>query len=331
MSIRRRGNSWIIDISLGLDEDGRQKRQYFTVHGTEAEAFEFEREIRKELGRERQYPGKLTVERLAEPYLEYARNNLRPRTYHHKKRDLFGHILPFFGKMVIERIPPFMIERYKTMRLEQISGIDKDGKLIEDAKPTKCATTGGRRQINLELLCLSAMSTWAADPKKGGYGIQPIRFEQLSYRRPLPTVLTQGEARAFVDAFASYHRALFYCLYKAGMRKGEVLPLRYAQIDHSLLRNEAGEVIYWGHILAFGKGGKERMVPMTKSLWTVLVAHNMSQVAARKNDLVFPSRRTGRPLTDIRKAIISAKKKAGISKRITPHTFEPFAERVERL
>ncbi len=39
----------------------------------------------------------------------------------------------------------------------------------------------------------------------------------------------------------------------------------------------------------------------------------------RESEFVFPSPKTGRPLTDVRKAIIRAKKKSGINKRIYPH------------
>ena len=45
----------------------------------------------------------------------------------------------------------------------------------------------------------------------------------------------------------------------------------------------------------------------------------MSQVKARRSPLVFPSKRTGNALTDVRKPIEKAEKIARITKRITPH------------
>jgi site-specific recombinase XerD len=41
----------------------------------------------------------------------------------------------------------------------------------------------------------------------------------------------------------------------------------------------------------------------------------------RTSEWVFPSRITGHPLVDLRRAIEWAKKKTGIDKRITPHMF----------
>ena len=40
-----------------------------------------------------------------------------------------------------------------------------------------------------------------------------------------------------------------------------------------------------------------------------------------KGPLLFPSRKTGKPLTDIRKPIQTAMKHAGITDKITPHMF----------
>ena len=273
-------------------------------YGTEAEAYQYEHEIRKELGREKQYPVALTVGNLVEPYLEWAKNNLSEVTYKSHKRRLLGYIVPYFGSMLIDGIPSFMIERFKTKRKAEIR-----------SKGTK----GGNREINLELMVLSAMGTWAADPRRGALGTDPVKIGTLPYKRPLPVVLNQDEAKRFIASLDTFYRALFLCKYHVGMRRSEVANLVEDQIDYSIVKDEKGKVISWGQILAHGKGDKERVLPMTKTLWMALVAHEMSQVKARRSPLVFPSRRTGKALTDVRKAIEKARKAAGITKRITPH------------
>lgn len=312
MSVRKRGDAWLIDI-----RQGRKARSYYTFHGTEAEAYEFEREIKKELGRETQYPSRCTVESLVEPYLEYVQNNQSRSSYRNKKRMLYGHIIPFFGKMVIDRIPPFMFERFKTKRREEITGVDKNGHQISGVKPRKCASAGGKREINLELLCITALSTWAANPKRGGYGTEPLSVEGLPYKRPLPDVLSREEARRFIEAFEPFYKAFFYCLLNVGMRVWvEAAKLVKKQIDFTIVRDQDGKVIQWGDIRVMGKGDKQRTVPMIKAVHEALWERCEG---LKEDDLVFPSPKTGRPLTDVRKAIERAKEAAGIDRRITPH------------
>ena len=301
MSVRKQSdNKYIVDIRRGRT----LPRFYKVFYGTEAEAHQYEHEIRKELGREKQYPVALTVGNLIEPYLEWAKNNLSEVTYKSHKRRLLGYVVPYFGNMVIDAIPSFMIERFKTKRKAEI-------------RPK--GTKGGSREINLELMVLSAMANWAADPRRGDLGTDTVKIGTLPYKRPLPVVLNQDEAKRFIACFNTFYRALFLCKYHAGMRRSEVAQLVEDQIDYSVLKDEQGKVISWGQILAHGKGDKERVLPMTKALWMALVAHEMSQVKAKRSPLVFPSRRTGNALTDVRKAIEKARKAAGITKRITPH------------
>jgi integrase/recombinase XerD len=79
------------------------------------------------------------------------------------------------------------------------------------------------------------------------------------------------------------------------------------------------------YIRVRGKGNKYRVVPMTDMLYEALVP--MFDVNMREHlkkigydhTLIFPSLRTGRKLTDIRKAIAGAMRRAGITRRITPH------------
>jgi integrase len=277
--------------------------------------------MRKELGRESQYPSRCTVGSLIERYLEYVQNNQSQSSYRNKKRMLYGHLLAFFGNMVIDRIPPFMLERYKSKRMEEITGIDRTGQPIVGAKPTKCAKKQGKREINVELLCLAALSRWAADPKRGGYGTEPVSAVLFPYQRPLPDVLPKEEATRFIEALTSepFYKAFFCCLANVGLRVWiEAARLVTKQIDFTLRRNEKGNVISWGDIKIHGKGDRERTVPMIKMVHELLRERCLG---LKENDLVFPSPKTGRPLTDVRKAIERAKKRAGIDRRITPHLF----------
>jgi site-specific recombinase XerD len=106
---------------------------------------------------------------------------------------------------------------------------------------------------------------------------------------------------------------LFLCLYNAGLRKGEACTLTWDKVH---LDDPA-------HVRITGKGNKTRIVPLTVMLresfgWLSLCCHGAAE-GKRGNAPCFPSIRGGGCLTDIRKPLWAAIKKAGLN-RITPHT-----------
>ncbi len=262
--MRQKANGkWEIDISLG-----RKDRRWFTFEGSKAGAVEFDREMKRSLGRT-VTTGSETISAFVDKYLEWVRNHQSDKTYKDKKKILFGYILPFFGHHIPSYITPPLIESFKTKRLGEIH-----------SKSAK----GGNRAINLEINCLSAMVSWGAEQ---GYCAEvTLKAKKLPYKRPLPDVLTKEELTAFMQVASPFYRALFLCLYNAGLRFLEVTTLTWSRVNFE-----------GGYIKALGKGGKD----------------------VKESPLVFPSRITGKPLTDIRRGIEFAKAKAKITKHIKPH------------
>jgi integrase len=176
---------------------------------------------------------------LVPDYLEHVRLHQSPITYRDKKRMLYARIIPYFGNMTFEIIDGAVVDPYKSKRLKEIKN-----------KGSK----SGHRMINLELLCLTAMSKWAADPHQG-YIAEPITSKKLPYRPDIPIILTKEEIKRFVEAFSPFYRALFLCMYHAGMRRAEVFNLTWNRVDM-----ESGDIV------VTGKGDKSRIVPMTPTL-----------------------------------------------------------------
>jgi len=285
MAIRQRNGRWEIDISPRAG----QKRQRIAFKGTEAEARILEREIRKKLGRP--VGGKETINGLVDDYLQYVKNNQADKTFRDKKRMFFSNLLAFFGPMYPDLISTQTIERYKTRRL---------------------AKSGPKnRQINLEIMTLSALIKWAWDQ---GFCSEPlVRSRSLPYRRPLPSYLTREEFQTFREALNPVMRVMFTFMALGGLRRNEVTHLRWADINLAA-----------GSVLVHGKGNRQRIVPLTATLVALLKDLPRKpdrKDPSRKSEWVFPSRITGDPLVDIRRAIEWAKKKTGIEKRITPHMF----------
>jgi len=153
------------------------------------------------------------------------------------------------------------------------------------------------RAINLELLCLAALCKWA------GY---PLKFEQLPYRATMPNILSNDEVKALIEAMEPFYRAFFTCLFGAGMRKKEVFIQTWDRVSFESKS-----------IVVVGKGDSTLLISMHPVVYEDLLSHKMSRTG--DSPLVFPSKRTGGQLVDIRRAKERAKKKAGIEKRIYPH------------
>ena len=141
--------------------------------------------------------------------------------------------------------------------------------------------------------------------------------EDLPYpkeRHRLPVVLSPDEVqRLIASAKNLYHRTLLLVLYGAGLRRNEACHLRVSDIDsrRMVLRVEQG------------KGGRDREVPLSPTLLAALRDYYRWM---RPQTYLFPGTHQGwradRPITSkvIWEAVRLAAQKAGIDKRVTPHT-----------
>jgi integrase/recombinase XerD len=133
-------------------------------------------------------------------------------------------------------------------------------------------------------------------------------------RRRLPTVLSREEVSRLIDAAGTlFRRTLLMTLYGTGMRRAELAHLKVSDIDSQrmIIRVVAG------------KGGKDRDLPLSPALLEILREY----WRWRKPRLyLFPTRtcrqRFDQPISDktVWIACSEAARRAGISKRVTPHT-----------
>ncbi|MHB0914296.1 MAG: site-specific tyrosine recombinase XerD [Thermoleophilia bacterium] len=138
--------------------------------------------------------------------------------------------------------------------------------------------------------------------------------------RKLPTVLNLGEVRTLLhqaDGTAPGNlrdRAILELLYGAGLRVSEVGGLRLEDVD-----------LEAGFVRCYGKGAKERMVPMGEPAVAAI-----DRYLRQGRPLLGPEvksghlflNRFGRGLTrqSIHRSIVACARQAGLTKTITPHT-----------
>ena len=148
--------------------------------------------------------------------------------------------------------------------------------------------------------------------------------------RSLPDVLSQAEVETILNQFDGElehavekkkrlllrDRAILEVLYATGMRVSELIILK----QRDLLESEET-------VRVFGKGSKERVVPIGKSAlrWIERYKNGCRRELEKKGegqDALFLNAR-GRPMTRmaIWKIVLAYTKKAGIAKEVHPHTF----------
>ncbi len=138
--------------------------------------------------------------------------------------------------------------------------------------------------------------------------------------RPLPKILSEAEVARIVEAPAGADprmlrdRALLETLYATGLRVSELTALRLADVD-----------LTSGHLLTFGKGRKQRLVPVggraVAAIEAYLARGRAQHDRGRGSPTLFLGPR-GRPLTrqGVWKLLRQWARRAGIDRPLSPHT-----------
>lgn len=147
-------------------------------------------------------------------------------------------------------------------------------------------------------------------------------LEAPRLKRALPDVLSFEEIENIISQIdlstpeGTRNKAILETLYSCGLRVSEVVNLKLSQLYTDV-----------GFVRVFGKGNKERLVPIGSSAikYISLYKNNIRShqtVQPGEEDILFLNRR-GKRLTRVMIFLIikDLVKKAGIKKTISPHTF----------
>jgi len=139
--------------------------------------------------------------------------------------------------------------------------------------------------------------------------VERIRYARRERR--LPVVLSVAETIEFLAAIdRPWYRVLLTTIYATGLRLGEALALRAADIDSERMVVRVRQ----------GKGKKDRYVPLPSSLLEMLREHWRRE---RLKDLLFPRpsdrSRPAEP-NSVQRYVQRITLKAGLRKKVTPRT-----------
>lgn len=127
-------------------------------------------------------------------------------------------------------------------------------------------------------------------------------------------VLTKDEETALFIVLDERLKPIVICALKTGMRKGEILTLKWLNID---FKNNYIELLHT-------KSGKKRKIPMSKTLRKILLEIKETSTS----EYVFVNPKTNKPYTDIKKAFRTALNKADIKDFVFHDLRHTFATRL---
>lgn len=294
---QRTKGSWSIVIDVGRDpETGKRCQNWHTIRGTKRDAEQALREMLVALDKGTYVkPNRLTVAEYLEQWLQgYVATNTAPRTRERYEEIVRGNLIPALGSIPLPNLQPRNIQKYYAGALE--SG-RRDGKGGLSSR-----TVHHHHRILYEALrhavkhgILIGNPAMAVDPPRP-------ENKEIAWLGP-------GDVRLFLDsANQGLYYPAFYTAVYTGMRRGELLGLRWCDVDidlatlsvvQTLQQLKNGQYIFRG---TKSKRGR-RQIALSPSLAILLREHRAQQEDTRKLlgkpiepiDLVF-SHPDGAPL-----------------------------------
>lgn len=208
----------------------------------------------------------------AKVYLDYAKTD--KRSWERDETSLKS-LLPFFGNRLLNDISPFLIESYKKMRTGKV----------------KPATVN--REIGLLKHMFNCAIEWDKATTNPMRHVRLLRVENIQERN-----LSQEEVTKLLGACTEYSRPIVQTALHTGMRMGEILGLKWEQVD---LRQRMITILH-------SKNEKVRKIPINDTLLQILTTLKYNKMS----EYVFVCVRTGEPALKFRTAWLNALRRSGI-------------------
>jgi integrase len=200
-----------------------------------------------------------------------------------KRDEVIGEALKkFFGKIPIGQITALDIKEWRRRRSQHVTN---------KGTPIKKASLNRELAFMKTMFGLAVEWGWLeANPAEK---IKLLRGEEKRLR-----ILSKAEIARLIDSAADYLKAIIVTAISTGMRKAEILNLRWKHVDlfNNFIR------------VASSKNDESRDVPIDSHLKETLMKLKKGR---RSEDFVF-TRNNGEPITCMKEAFFVACKRAGI-------------------
>jgi len=212
--VKKRGkNSYRLAISLGLDsETGKYQYSWYTAKGTKRDADKRLGELLHQLDTGSfMLPSKTSLSAFLERWLsDYVKLNLTPRSCERYESIVKNHLIPSLGSTLLTQLRPEHLQKlYKTKQNEGLS-----------------ARSVRYQHVILHKALQTAMK-WGLVSRNVADGVDVPKAR----RSEMQTWDEDDIARFLKAAESTPYYALFYTALFTGARRGELLALRWSDVD----------------------------------------------------------------------------------------------------
>ncbi len=324
--ITKRGrNSWSIVLYTGRDpQTGKKQYKWHSVKGTKKQA---EKELASlinglETGSYIR-PNKMTVGLFLEQWLrDYASTNTAPRTYERYAEIIRTHLIPNLGRITLTQLKPEHVQSYYAYELTS-GRLNGEGGLSAQTVKHHHRVLSAALNHAVKWGLVIRNITNAVDPPR------PVKKEMATIQAEDIGLLLE-EAKKLENSSSIPYSTIFYTALHTGMRRGELLALRWCDIDLDLMTisvNRSLQVLKGGaKMIREPKTPKaRRLISMTPSLALQLREYKQSQSVLyllndkpiQQDDLIF-SDLEGHPINPntVTPAFNKIAKRAGFKLRL---------------
>lgn len=294
--VRKRGKRWAFVVDAGKDEEGKRRQKWHSGYGTRRDAERSLAEALKMLA-DGAYiePSKVKVADFARQWLKSIRSTVRPSTHEAYRVMVEAHIIPRLGHRQVQQLTASQLN---TMYADLLEGGRRNGKGGLSARTVKYVHSTVRKMLSDAVRRgeLQRNVAEAADPP------------QMQEHREMRT-WSAHELRAFLGYIEGERLYAGYLLAATtGMRRGEVLGLRWRDLDLDAARASVRQTLVCVNYVATFSTPKtnkgRRSVALDATTLAALRTHRIRQLEERialgsgalaDDDLVF-SDVSGEPL-----------------------------------
>lgn len=221
----------------------------------------------------------ISFEKFADEFMElYSKQNKRSWA---RDESSLKNLKPFFRGKTLQEMGPDLVEGYKAKRKTDVT-----------VRGTKVTEATINREIALLKTIFSMAVEWGRIDKNPLARVKKFKENHQKDMR----ILKDEEAIALIDAANSHLKPILIIALNTGMRRGEILGLRWENIDFDK------DLIY----IEDSKSGKPREVYMNIMIFEAL------KELPRNSEYVFYNQDTQNHITDVKKSFKTACKNAGI-------------------
>jgi Site-specific recombinase XerD len=211
MGVYKKGECWYIDYYF----EGRRKREKIGPNKKLAETVLKKRKVEIAEGKflDRKKTPKIRFFEMARQYL--GRPDIKNKKSYQRDKLSISKLEKAFGDKLITEITPSMIEEYRYKRLQEFSYRKHE---------TKPAT------VNRELACLKHLFSKAI--QDGKLDKNPVRFVKMEKENnERDRALSLEEFIRLMKFSPEYLKPVLLTAYYTGMRRGEILNLKWDRVD----------------------------------------------------------------------------------------------------